>query len=210
MKHILLLALLCLPALLPAQQAASVLDKAARAYEVANGIKATFTMHIRSDKQQIRESFEGEIQIKGNKFQLNTPDMLSWFDGKTQWTYMLRTEEVNVSNPDGDELMFTNPAFLLKNYKKGFDAEFKGESTSANGKLAYDISLTPRKKSNVSRVDLQIEKQSNLPASVTVASKDGMINTIRITNLETGLNQPDTEFVFNASRFPEAEIIDLR
>lgn len=210
MKNILLLILLCFPVILPAQQAAAVLDKAAKAYETANGVKAAFTMHIRSDKQQINESFEGEIQIKGDKFYLKTPDVLTWFDGKTQWTYMLRTEEVNVTDPDGDELMFTNPALLLRNYKKGFAAELKGESTSATGKLAYDITLTPRKKSNVSRVELQIEKRSNLPASVAVVSKDGMINTIRITNVQTGLNQADDEFVFNASRFPEAEIIDLR
>lgn len=210
MKKILFLLMLSVSTVLSAQNAISILDKAAKAYEDANGVKAEFAMRIRSDKQQTTESFEGEIQIKGNKFSLKTPDVLTWFDGKTQWTYMLRTEEVNVSEPDGEELQFMNPAFLLKNYKKGFDAKYKGESTAASGKSAYDITLIPRKKGSIAQVDLQIEKHSGLPAALIVVSKDGITSTIRIMNIQTGQNQPDSNFVFNTSDFPEAEIIDLR
>lgn len=210
MKNILLLMMLCVSVVVSAQNATSILDKAAKAYDDANGVKAEFAMRIRSDKHQTAESFEGEIQIKGNKFSLKTPDVLTWFDGKTQWTYMLRTEEVNVSNPDGEELQYMNPALLLKNYKKGFDTKYKGESTAANGKSAYDVTLIPRKKGSVTQVDLQIEKLSNFPAALTVVSKDGMTSTIRIMNIKTGLNQSDDSFVFNASDFPEAEVIDLR
>ncbi len=210
MKKLLFLLMLFVSVGLSAQNAASILDQAAKAYDEANGVKAGFTMRIRSDKQQTTESFEGEIQMKGNKFTLKTPDVLTWFDGKTQWTYMLRTEEVNVSEPDGEELQLMNPALLLKNYKKGFDTEYTGESTAANGKSAYDVTLIPRKKGNVIRVQLQIEKQSHLPASLSVVSKDGMTGTIRIMDIRTGLNQPDSQFVFNTSDFPEAEVIDLR
>ena len=32
----------------------------------------------------------------------------------------MRNEEVNVSTPSGDELQLTNPAVLLRQYKKGF------------------------------------------------------------------------------------------
>ncbi|MDD4516838.1 LolA-like putative outer membrane lipoprotein chaperone [Massilibacteroides sp.] len=210
MKKIIYVLLFCLSVNVSAQNATTILDKAAKAYEDANGIKAEFTMRIRSDKQQMTESFEGEIQIKGNKFTFKTPDVLTWFDGKTQWTYMLRTEEVNVSDPEAEELQLMNPALLLRNYKKGFKVEYKGESTSSNGKSAYDITLIPRKKSNVTQIDLQIEKLSNLPAGITVLSKDGMESVIRIMNIKTGLNQPDSYFVFNASDFPDAEVIDLR
>ena len=31
------------------------------------------------------ESFEGTIQMKGDKFTLVTPDALTWFNGTTQW-----------------------------------------------------------------------------------------------------------------------------
>ncbi|MDD2436268.1 MAG: LolA-like putative outer membrane lipoprotein chaperone [Massilibacteroides sp.] len=210
MKKQILFIFLFFSSVLSAQNADSIVDKAAKAYETANGAKASFSMSIRSDKQQTTEGFEGEIQIKGNKFTLKTPDMWIWFDGKTQWTYMLRTEEVNVTNPEGEDLQLMNPALLLKDYKKGFKTEYKGESTSPSGKSAYNVMLYPRKKGNIQQVDLQIEKLSALPTSITVMFKDGTTTLIRILNMRTGLNQPDHLFVFNASDFPGAEVIDIR
>ena len=193
-----------------AQNATSILDKAASAYEGSNGLKAYFTMQTRSDVQKVSESFDGTIDIKGDKFVLKTPDMITWFDGTTQWSYVERNEEVNVSTPTGEELQTTNPALLLRSYKKGFSATLKGESTAPNGKAAYDIELTPKKKSDIIRVELQIEKFSGLPASIAVFAKNGLSNTIRIGKMETGVNQPDSFFVFNEKDYPDAEIVDLR
>lgn len=195
---------------LHAQNPVSILDKAAEAYEKANGIKATFTMHTQSEAQQMNESFEGTIQMKGDKFVWQTPDMTTWFDGTTQWTYVPRNEEVNVSTPTGDELQFTSPALLLRSYKKGFTATYKGESTAPNGKSAYEIELTPKKKGDILKAILQIEKFTSFPAAITVESRNGMRSTIRIGKLETGINQLDSFFVFKEADFPDAEIIDLR
>ena len=70
-----------------AQNPVSILDKAASAYENSNGITASFELNTRSDVQKVSESFEGTINMKGDKFTLVTPDMITWFDGTTQWTY---------------------------------------------------------------------------------------------------------------------------
>ena len=167
-----------------AQNATSILDKAASAYEDSNGLTAYFTMQ--------------------------TPDMITWFDGTTQWSFVERNEEVNVSTPTGEELQATNPTLLLRSYEKGFTAKYKGESTSPSGKAAHDIELVPKKKSDIVRVELQIEKFSGLPASIAVFSKNGISSTIRISKMKTGVNQPDSYFVFNEKDYPDAEIIDLR
>lgn len=193
-----------------AQNAASLLDKAAGLYEDSNGMEARFAMHNRSDIQQVSESFEGTIAMKGDKFVLTTPDMITWFDGTTQWVYLERNEEVNVSHQTGDELQMTNPALLLRLYKKGFTPSLKGESTTTAGKAAYEIELLPKKKSDILKVNLQIEKLSGLPASISVESKNGMVTTIRISQVKMGLNQPDSFFVFNEADYPDAEVIDLR
>lgn len=193
-----------------AQNAVSVLDKAAGMYESSNGLSASFTMRVQSEQQQVNESFEGTIDMKGDKFRLVTPDMITWFNGKTQWAYIERNDEVNVTEPTGDELQLTNPALLLRSYKKGFIPQYKGESTSSNGKAAYDVELTPKKKGDILKVELQIEKLSSLPVRITVTTKNGMSNTIQIGKLKTNINQPDTFFVFKPSDYPEAEVVDLR
>lgn len=195
---------------LQAQDAVGILNKAAAAYDKSNGISASFTMQTCSAGHSKGESFEGTIQMKGDKFTLETPDAQTWFNGTTQWTYVERNDEVNVTTPTGEELQFTNPALLLSMYKKGFTAAFKGESTASNGKAAYDVELTPKKKGDIVKVELQIEKFSNFPARITVTSKNGMSSTIQIRQLKTGLNQPDSFFVFKEGEYPDVEIIDLR
>jgi outer membrane lipoprotein-sorting protein len=195
---------------IPAQNATGILDKAAAAYNTSNGLSATFAIRAYSEQQNIAESFEGKINMKGDKFTLQTPDLLTWYDGSTQWVYMTRAEEVNISTPTGDELQLTNPSILLNSYKKGFTAVFKGESTAPNGKAAYDITLTPKKKSDVTKIELQIEKYSSLPACIVIQMKNGLSNTIAISDVKTGINQPDSFFLFNEAAYPDAEIIDLR
>ncbi len=193
-----------------AQDAQAILDKAAQMYEQSNGIKANFAIHSVVPQQNISESFEGIIEMKGDKFKLETPDMITWYDGQTQWVYVMRNEEVNVSTPSGDELQLTNPAVLLRQYKKGFSVQYKGTSTTRQAKSAYDITLIPKKKSDIQQIDLQIEKMSNIPAAITITDKNKATVSIYISKWETGKNQADSFFSFNESDYPDAEIIDLR
>lgn len=212
MKRIIyiLFASLCVISGVSAQKAETILDKAAAAYEKSNGLKATFAANIRHEKQGISESFEGTIQMKGDKFVLFTPDMRTWYDGTTQWTYVLRTKEVNLSNPTGDELEFTNPMILLRSYKKGFKLSYIGESTSDNGKAADDILLTSKKNGDVAKVEVQVERTTSLPARLTVILKNGMRSVIRIGKMQTGINQPDKTFVFHSADYPGVIEVDLR
>lgn len=193
-----------------AQEAQAILDQAAQAYEQSNGIKASFAIHSVVPQQNISESFEGIIHMQSDKFKLETPDMITWYNGETQWVYLMRNEEVNVSTPSGDELQLTNPAVLLRQYKKGFAVQYKGTSTTRQAKSAYDITLTPKKKSDIQQVDLQIEKVSHIPAAITITDKNGATVSIHISKWVTGKNQADSFFSFNESDYPDAEVIDLR
>lgn len=191
-----------------AQNAATLLDKAATQYTQSNGIKAIFTLQTSGAGGSDR--MEGTIQMRGDKFRLELPGTITWFDGQTQWSYVEHNEEVNVTTPTAEELPFTNPALLLRTYKKGFTAVYKGESTAANGKMAYDIELTPKKKSDLAKVVLQLEKNSGLPIRMVVSAKNGTNSIVQISQLQTNQNQSDRFFVFNETDYPDAEVIDLR
>ena len=173
-----LLATLCVAGSLSAQKAEALLDKAAAAYEKSNGIQATFAANVRHEKAGVAESFEGTIRMKGNKFALVTPDMRTWYNGSTQWTYMVRSKEVNLSTPTGDELESTNPLTLLR--------------------------------SDIARVEVQLERSTSLPARLTVTMKNGMRSVIRISRMQTGVNPPDKTFTFNRADYPGVTEIDLR
>jgi outer membrane lipoprotein-sorting protein len=209
-KSLYIVVCLLLASGISAQNVTGILDKAAAAYNTSNGLSATFAIRAYSEQQNTAESFEGKINMKGDKFTLQTPDLLTWYDGSTQWTCMIHAGEVNISTPTGDELQLTNPSILLNSYKKGFTAAFKGESTAPNGKAAYDVTLTPEKKSDITKIELQIEKFSSLPACIVIQMKNGLSNSIVISDVKTGINQPDSFFRFNEAAYPDVEIIDLR
>ena len=80
-----------------AQNAATLLDKAATQYTESHGIKATFT--LRTAGEGGGDQLEGTIQMRDDKFRLELPGMITWFDGQTQWSYVERNEEVNVTTP---------------------------------------------------------------------------------------------------------------
>ena len=93
-----LIALLSLPVIAQQQQsqAKAVLDKTAEAFRKAGGVKADFI--IKSVTNGLVEGAEsGTIQLKGEKFVLKASEVITWFDGKTQWSYVVRNDEVNVS-----------------------------------------------------------------------------------------------------------------
>jgi outer membrane lipoprotein-sorting protein len=210
MKHFTIIAALlttCITAAY-AQNAAAIIDKAASICNQPGGITASFVVYTRSG--EIYESFEGVIHIKVDKFALSTPDLKVWYDGKTQWTYMTQIGEVNITTPEGDDLQFTNPALLLTSYRKGFNATLKSEGETAAGKPAYNIVLKPKRKINIVKVELQIEKLSGMPARITMQLTNDLTNTIQISDVKTDVNRPDSLFTFPTAEYLGAEIIDLR
>ena len=92
-----LIALLSLPVIAQQQQSQAkvILDKTAEAFRKAGGVKVDFT--VKAVTNGLVEGVEnGTIQLKGEKFVLKTSDIITWFDGKTQWSYMTKNDEVNV------------------------------------------------------------------------------------------------------------------
>lgn len=189
--------------------AESILEKTSQLYKQWSGMDIQFTTNIRSEKSSVSESFEGTMSMKADKFVLTTPDMITWFDGTTQWTYMPRTGEVNINTPTGSDLQFLNPMILLQGYQKDFNVSYIGESTSANAKTAYDIALIPKKKDDIEKIEIQIEKNTSLPAKLVVTMRNDIRNTIHIKEVKKA-EHPDQTFVFPENEYPDTEIIDLR
>lgn len=180
-----------------AQTARQVLDKAAANVNRKGGASANFS--ITSGKHG---GTRGTIAIKGAKFRATTPEAIVWYNGKTQWTYMKKTEEVNVSTPSQSQQASMNPYLFITMYKKGYNLSM----TKSKGN--YEVHM---KAQNASRSvqEMYITVNSKfLPTRVKMKhGKEWM--TINITNFQAK-NQSDAIFQFNSKDFPSAEVIDLR
>lgn len=180
-------------------QAKKILDQTSAAFANAGGIKATFT--IKAGGGQTK----GVLQMKNNKFLLNTNDATTWFDGKTQWSYLKHSEEVNISLPSQEELQSMNPYALLSIYKRGFNYQYNG--TVGNN---YKVTLTPEnKKHSFSRIILLISKSKYQPQHITLEQQKNK-SEITVTGYQTKQSFSNSLFQFNKKNYPNAEIIDLR
>lgn len=190
------------------REAAQWLDRLSDAYRKAGGIAADFTFEIRDASAPASvESFTGEIKMEGKRFYIDTPDMRTWFDGKTQWAMLKTVNEVNISEPAEEELQAVNPYVLLQLYKNGYKAVFAKESTD----IRPVIELIPETTdSGLSKIIVTVDKNRMFPSAIELLNKNGTSNLIRITKYQSGMNYPEEQFVFDKKACPDAELIDLR
>lgn len=181
-----------------ANEAKKVLDKTASVVGRKGGASASFK--VSSTKYG---NTSGTISIKGNKFHAKTPQAIVWFDGKTQWTYMNSTEEVNIITPNEAQQAAMNPYQFINLYKSGFDMSMKTVSGY------YQVHLTAQnKKRSVQEMYININKKTYIPSQVKMRQGSSW-TTIDISNFKAS-NQPNSQFTFKAKDFPKAEVIDLR
>lgn len=193
-----------------AQNARTILDKASETYNKAGSVVAGFTLDSKDPKIGSVHSYDGKAYMKGDKFKIEIPDAITWFDGTTQWVYVKDTEEVNITSPTGEELQAISPSVLFNIYKKGFKLSYKGEK-KATGKTLQEIELTPEKKGgDFTKIIVQIDKVSNIFYKVTLIDKAGLENELTIKNYQTERNLPENTFQFDKKDYPRVDVIDLR
>lgn len=185
------------------QEAKNILNRTADAFRKAGGICAEFT--VKSGGTQLAT---GTISLKGEKFVLETEDAQTWFDGRTQWTYLAASDEVNISEPTAEELQSINPYAWLSLPEQGY-ALSQGSATASEAGL-YKVVLTAQGSQEPQRVTLFIKKSTNLPSRISLKQRGGETVEILITSCQTGKKYPDSFFVFDKRNYPGVEIIDLR
>ena len=159
-----------------------------------------------------KEKSEGTIVLKNKKYKLSIPKMGLQVicDGKTIWTYMVKSNEVNISNLDEstDELM--DPAKIFTIYEKGFNYKYAGESVDG-GVPVYNIDLSPQKPTGeIQSIKLMIDKQKMLIHGANMTGKDGNKYNVVINQFKTDGVYKDLDFVFDTTKYKGVEVVDMR
>ncbi len=178
-------------------KAQAILDKTAAAYQKAEGIAITFG-----------GTQKGILLLKGSCFYLDCAGVKSWFDGKTQWSYVQQNEEVTISNPTAEEIQSVNPYALITSYKTLFNYRYKGAQTR-NGRKGQEIVLTPRQKGDIQSITFTVSADYE-PIYIGVKLSNGKTQEFNITSYQTHRNLSSSIFRFDAKKYPNAEIIDMR
>ena len=181
-----------------AAQARKVLDRTTALVGRKGGASANFSI----SSSKIGKT-SGSIAIKGRMFYAHTPKATVWYNGKTQWTLMRKTNEVNITTPTEAQRMRMNPYAFITMYKQGY----KMGMTKKGGNYVIHLTATSRQRS-VSEMYLTVNSRTYQPSMVKM--REGSTwSTITIFNFKAK-NLPTSMFTFRAKDFPKAEVIDLR
>lgn len=214
-RTFLIITLLLLAIFTQAQQdskAKGILDDVTAKTKTFKTISADFTFSMENKEMEIDEKNDGSIKLKDKKYVVDLPDagIKVFSDGTTSWNYMKQGNQVTVSTIEdmGNELM--DPSSLFSIYEKGFSSKFVAEK-NVGGKSVYQIDLFPEEDVyDVSKITIEINKSTMMIQSATLYGTDGNLYGIVVKKMETNQDFSDADFIFDAKKFPDVEIIDLR
>lgn len=224
MKKVLLLSLFfVLSAYAFAQKdaaARSILSKVSARYRSYRCIKTDFDFSLDNQQANIKETRYGTLiaESKANKFKMTIynpgpsekasieQEVIS--DGKTQWTYLKKDNEVQVNNANesSDGL---NPAKIFTIYEHGFKYVYNGD-VKVKGKICQEIDLTPLEDKSYFKIRLEIDKAKKLIYSATIFDKNGNHYIYTLTNFVADIKVPDNTFIFDPQMHKGVDVVDLR
>lgn len=186
-----------------------VLDKASSNFANKTGFVIDMSVTIDNNQSGKKSTIKGNLLTKKEKFKLSLPDVVTYYDGKTEYVHLLKENEVNVSNPKAEDLKDTNPIFLLQSYKKDYKMRYEGTKTN-NGKTLDVVSLFPNDRNKpFAIVTISIDKNTLLPVSIQTKGKNGIDTIVDIISCKEK-NIEDAVFVFDEKANKNVELIDLR
>lgn len=130
-------------------------------------------------------------------------EVVSWSDGKTEWTYNSKNNEIEIKNqkvnkePQGDAEMFSG-------ITAGYDVSIDKETRDA-WYLLCKKSKANKDKDAPKKMDLVIAKNTYYPISLKVK-----MSGITLTMREISFGVTEKQVTFNPADYPNIKIVDKR
>lgn len=203
MKKILLLLAILLTgtsAVRAAESASDIIAKAAERFSAAPSVSVYYSMSTDNG------TATGEMLFSGQRFHISSPQLLTWYDGTTQWTYLPQENEVSISEPTADELQQVNPFAVISTFQRGYNA-----SLMKSDNASKTVSLTAQSKAaEIQTATVTLNASTMLPSRIDLTMKSGQKMSITITSISIGKSLNINAFRFPKARYPKAEVVDLR
>ena len=188
-------------------KAKGILDKLSAKTKSYSTIKADFTYSMVNKTDGVNETQNGKIDIKGNKYVLSIQGQDIISDGKTIWTYLKESEEVQINSISEDDEGAINPNKIFTLYEEGFKYQFVEEKNNIQ-----TVNLYPKDANEkpYHRIALFIDKLKGEISEVKIHGKDGTLTTYKIKKFTPNTAISEAHFTFDKTKHPNVEVIDLR
>ncbi len=189
-------------------KATALLDEVSTKTKAYKTIQADFTYTMENKQAKINETKTGVLLVSGDKYKLTASGQVVICDGKTVWTYLKESNEVQVNNLENKDDALT-PSKLLTSYNKNYKATIIKDRDAADPSLEA-IELIPNTQKNFTKAVLIVDKTKKQVRAFKLFDKSGNIFTYKVTKFLTDVRATASDFTFDASNFPGVDVIDMR
>lgn len=189
-------------------KAVKLLDEVSAKTKSYKIIKADFTYTMTNKQAKINETKTGVLLVSGDKYRMTAAGQTVICDGKTVWTYMKESNEVQINNLENKDDALT-PSKLLTSYNKNFKATIIKDRDNIDPN-AESIELIPTGQKNFTKAILTVDKIKKQVRGFKLFDKSGNVFTYKVTKFQTNIPSTPSDFTFDASKYPGVDVIDMR
>lgn len=197
---------------LQAQSSQKILDELSKKAQKYESVHATYSSRLIDKVNDIDQSQDGEVYVKGDKYNLELGNYVMITDGETLWTYDSTTNDCYVDyleDVSADEAITPSKMFTV--WEQDFKNEFK-ETIQENGQSLYWVNLYPNDPADkpFHTIQLYIDKDKMEVVRFVVKGREGNDIIYKVKSFETNTAMPAGVFRFDKKKFPGVNIIDNR
>ena len=190
--------------------AKKILDQVSKKIKGYKSIQANFSLKIEDANSVSQGLKKGTVYMKGNKYKIVLTGQEIYCDGTTVWTYDKSSNEVTITKFDPSGNSQTPQKIFTDFYDKDFLYKLNGEK-KVGDKMLQEIEMTPVDKTkNFHKIYVYVDKAKQSVYSSKMLDKNGTRYIYTITSLVGNAPLPDDIFVFDKSKYPGVEEVDLR
>ena len=187
-----------------------ILDNVSAKFKTYKNVTADFTLSITNATGKVEGTKKGIVYMKGSKYRVNISGQQIYSDGDNIWTYDKSANEVQLTKFDPSANTITPQKMFTNFYDKDFLYKLNGEKKQGN-KIVQEIELTPVDKTKTFfKVLVNVDKATKNIISSKVFEKNGDRYIYTINLMKPNTNLPDSLFTFDAKKYPNVEVVDLR
>jgi len=190
--------------------AKKILDNVSAKFKSFKSVLANFTYKVQNAVGKTLSTKKGSVTMKGSKYRINFGDQQIWCDGKTVWNYDKNSNEVTVSKVESAAGTITPQKLFTNFYDKDFLYKLNGDKKEGT-KTLQEIEMTPTDKSKAfHKVYVLVDKNAQTLYSTKVLETSGNRYDYTVNSLKANVNADDSQFVFDKSKYPGVEEVNLQ
>jgi outer membrane lipoprotein carrier protein len=192
--------------------AKKVLDGVSAKFKTFKSVQVAFTLRQEDNKGGLLGTKKGTVSLKGSRYRVSIAGTGQeiYCDGTNIWTYDKSANEVTITKPDPSASTISMQKLFTSFYDKDFLYKLNGDKT-VNKKALQEIEMTPTDKNKpFHKVYVLVDKQNKTIYSTRILDKSGNVMAYTVNTMNGSANLPDNLFVFDKSKYPGVEVIDLR